>query len=404
MKTRLARVTAKVRQTEARVRGWVQRFLLHILFLLAVVGAIGVAVFVFERSGLPDTTEDRSAVIRNVGLVIGGMFALWVAVWRSRVADRQAKAAQREADTGQQRLRGDRLQQGAAMLASELLPVRLAGIHALQRLAEDHPDEYHIQIMRLLCAFVRQPIADDVHEASVGEEDKPPSAFFNHRLREDVQAAIEAVSACHERHYIVASDAGFNLDLRGADLRSAKLERLNSVPGKLGNLGNSPLREQLGRRLWLLATWPTEGERGAFLLGADLTESLLDNAQLDRSSLSNARLIEAQLTFASLRDADLTAAKLSGANLALARLGGASLAGATLDGADLTNASLADADLSGATFFADGLFKVPAKGLTQAQLDQARADPDKPPRLDRVVDAETGAPLVWRGKPLEDTT
>ncbi len=39
----------------------------------------------------------------------------------------------------------------------------------------------------------------------------------------------------------------------------------------------------------------------------------------------------------------------------------------------------------------------PARGLTQAQLDQARADPDNPPKLDGVEDAVTGKQLVWRG-------
>ena len=37
----------------------------------------------------------------------------------------------------------------------------------------------------------------------------------------------------------------------------------------------------------------------------------------------------------------------------------------------------------------------------QYQLDAARADPDNPPKLDGVLDAETGKPLVWRGGPVE---
>ena len=37
--------------------------------------------------------------------------------------------------------------------------------------------------------------------------------------------------------------------------------------------------------------------------------------------------------------------------------------------------------------------------LTQTQLDEARADPDNPPKIDGgTVDTETGKPLVWRGK------
>ena len=44
----------------------------------------------------------------------------------------------------------------------------------------------------------------------------------------------------------------------------------------------------------------------------------------------------------------------------------------------------------------------PATGLTQGQLDEARSDPNNPPFLEGVLDAETGEQLVWRGKPLDD--
>ena len=46
--------------------------------------------------------------------------------------------------------------------------------------------------------------------------------------------------------------------------------------------------------------------------------------------------------------------------------------------------------------------KIPATGLTQAQLDTACANPKTPPMLEGLMDAETGEPLVWRGKPLGD--
>ena len=84
---------------------------------------------------------------------------------------------------------------------------------------------------------------------------------------------------------------------------------------------------------------------------------------------------------------------------------------ADLRRANLSNAILAEADLSGAelrevklsgTKFAVKDYR-PARGLTQAQLDQARADPDNPPKLDGVEDAVTGKQLVWRGEPCESS-
>ena len=85
---------------------------------------------------------------RNVGLMIGGAVALVFAVWRSWVAHKQA-------DTARQGLLNERYQKGAEMLGNNVLSVRLGGIYALERLAAEHPEQYHVQIMKLLCAFVR---------------------------------------------------------------------------------------------------------------------------------------------------------------------------------------------------------------------------------------------------------
>ena len=103
-----------------------------------------------------------SETIRNIGLVAAGLIALPLAIWRAIVAGRQA-------NTAQQGLLNERYQKGAAMLGNEVLSVRLGGIYALQRLAEDHPEQYHIQIMRLFCAFVRLPTRDQSLESGQGK-------------------------------------------------------------------------------------------------------------------------------------------------------------------------------------------------------------------------------------------
>ena len=51
----------------------------------------------------------------------------------------------------------------------------------------------------------------------------------------------------------------------------------------------------------------------------------------------------------------------------------------------MTHTNLAGADLNG------------CEGLTQKQIDRARADPDNSPNLEGVLDAESGKPIVWRG-------
>ena len=81
--------------------------------------------------------ESGGTTIRNVGLVIGGVIAILLAVWRGIVAE--------------QSLLDARYQKSAETLGSDLLSVRLGGIYALQRLAEDHSEQYRIQFMGLFC-------------------------------------------------------------------------------------------------------------------------------------------------------------------------------------------------------------------------------------------------------------
>ena len=158
-----------------------------------------------------NTGESPSATIRNLGLVIGGIIAGLLAMWRSTVAERQADTAQRQAETAQEGLRNERYQTGAKMLGSVVLSERLGGIYALQRLAHEHPKQYHIQIMRLFCAFVRNPPASEEHERRKEPEDRLPPKFP--ALRDDVQAVMEAIRARHEKQFTLERQEGFRFDL-----------------------------------------------------------------------------------------------------------------------------------------------------------------------------------------------
>ena len=76
------------------------------------------------------------------------------------------------------------------------------------------------------------------------------------------------------------------------------------------------------------------------------------------------------------------------------------LSDAKLYGTILSDTNLSGSDLSGAKLSLDG--KLPVFGLTQVQLDEACADPNNPPKLDGVLDAETGEQLLWRGGLLNE--
>ena len=346
--------------------------------------------------------ESGSTTIRNVGLVIGGVVAALLAVWRSRVAERQV-------ETAQQSLLNERYQRGAEMLGSDVHTVRLGGIYALQRLAEEHPEQYHIQIMRLLCEFARHPTKDESDPAdgdalSPRPDGDDAAASQHSQLRQDVQAVMAAISNCHAKQLDLEQTSEFRLDLRHANLTQADLE--------MTNLSGANLRNARLSRANLL---------GADLSFVDLAAAVLRDAELWKADLSRTNLLDANLSEAFLHDAILSDAMIAKANLSGASLMDANLSRTTLVSADLSHAILQDADLSethlwnsnllgadirkanlSGAHFSIGLDQRSLTKLTQTQLDTARADPDNPPKIDGVVDAETGEPLVWRGEPLED--
>ena len=380
--------------------------------VLAILVAGGVLSWQFWDWLRPESqpSESNAATIRNIALVIGGTIALVLAIWRSRIAERQA-------DTAQRGLLNERYQKGAEMLGSEVLSVRLGGIYALQRLAEEWPEQYHIQIMRLFCAFVRLPTKDQSLEA--GQVVIKPCTLLG--IRQDVDAVMEAIGSRNQSRIPLERKARFRLDLRGTDLHKAQLldanlsnamfhhSNLSSV-----NFANTDLSDalfsyadlsqaQFHKVNFTKTRFTCADLSGAMLQDACLLRGSFDNAKLSGANLAGANLSGANFQHAIIAKAWLERANLSGAgflgaDLSETRLVKADLSGAHFLDADLNQANITDANLSGVEFSIGG--PQTAKGLTQTQLNQARADPNNPPKLTGVLDAETGEQLVWRGKPL----
>lgn len=222
------------------------------------------------------------------------------------------------------------------------------------------------------------------------------------------------------------SNAGFpgadlsGANMHGADFRGADMRRVNLTAARLtgADLRKADLGpvDWAGQNLWRGKWFPSKlvgaqlqgaDLRGADLGNADLSGANLGCAKLDGAFLSKARLAGADLRAASLKDADLSGVDLTnanlggaGADLSDAHLVGASLKDTNLGSANLSGANLAEAEVSGADFSRDWMYKYesPASGLTQEQLDQAKADPSHPPVLDGVLDSKTNKPLVWNGQ------
>ncbi len=246
------------------------------------------------------------------------------------------------------------------------LEVRIGGIYALERIARDNLD-YHIQIMEILTAYVREnakatdaedfPEPDweplpvnpsqaeiDAHKAASIERfggqyfEDHSVAFFHTKakkwaneltIKSDIQAALSVIGRrsprqiAQEKADTRQRKEGYQLDLRKTNLQGADISDQEFSGAKLQ-----------GARL-----------EGAQMHGTRLAETNLIEARLEGASLSGARMEGAHLSNARLEGAYLFGARLDGANLSRARLNAAYLFGARMKRVDLRKAQLERADL-----------------------------------------------------------
>jgi hypothetical protein len=184
----------------------------------------------------------------------------------------------------------DRFSKAIEQLGNQSLEVRLGGIYALERIAEDSPKD-HWTVMETLCAFVRENASSSVRRDLRGTEGekKTENPAPNASPGTDVEAACIAIG--RRRSY---QDPNKTLNLSGALLAGITLTGADLA--------------------------------GVFLEGADLSGANLYGIDLSESYLLNTNLVEADL-----KGADLSAANLRDANLSEAHLDGADLSHAHLD-------------------------------------------------------------------------
>ena len=226
-----------------------------------------------------ETVESASTTIRNVGLVLGGIVAIMLAMWRSLVAQRQAdatlrqasaaflqaKTAERESTTTLRSFLNERYEQGCSRLESDDHAVRLDGIDMLERIAREHPRECHVQVVKRLSSFVQTRRSSFI---DISDDDR-------NRTRVEIRTAMEAIGSRSEEDVRLESNESFELNLSGSNLQSSYLANLNLSGSNLINANLS----------------------GARLLGVDLSNARLQGAYLTDALLSEANLSGTQFSF-----------------------------------------------------------------------------------------------------------
>jgi hypothetical protein len=192
----------------------------------------------------------------------------------------------------------ERFTRAVDQLGSQNVDVRIGGIYALERIANNSPAD-RAAIQYLLGAFVRNNASWAVDAAGGPEH---PTATVDKHLSwmtvraPDIQAAVGILgrlptSADAKTLYLSRTD------LRGVQLAGAKL---TGIQMRHANLARGFLR-------------------GANLDGSDLTDTDLRQATLQSASLAKTTLIHAYLQGADLRGANLSGAVLDNAVLSGAR-------------------------------------------------------------------------------------
>ena len=316
-------------------------------------------------------------------VVIGGVVFTVQSLWYTVQTLETSREAQVLAEQGQIT---DRYTKAVEQLGSSKLDVRLGGIYALERLAQDSPRD-HQTIYDVLAAFVRE------HDPapSVKELPRHPTT--------DIQAALTVIGRrAHSRDTRVIDLSGARI--RGAKLEGANLHRVNLRGANLAevnltgaDLSGANLVEAHLSYAYLadtnlsnagldLAYLSNANLRGANLHGAGLAGANLRRANLDRANLRDAHIggifvatrRGGSMVSADLRHADLIGADLRGANLSPSDLRGANMMHANLRGATLTSANLSGADLRDANLMQADLDSANLSGANLTDVDLREAN------------------------------
>jgi uncharacterized protein YjbI with pentapeptide repeats len=363
---------------------------------VAVVLAIGIVLSVqlVNQTGAlvatatnPNTDiapKDRADLIRNAyqyqsdnltklwTAIIGSLtgiaaVAAGVIAWRNlRATQANLRATEAKLDIDREAQITDRFTKAIDQLGSVRtdntgrpvanIEVRLGGIYALEKIAQDAPDKYHWTTMEVLTAYVREnarwiePTATSPDGVVSSPEDaqllQSPQQGERARqieepppLRTDIQAVLTVLG---RRTQSADRPEPARLDLHGTDLRRAEVEGI-----------------RLERALLM----------GAHLEWATLVIAHLEGTYLMSAHLEGAALEGAYLQGAQFGGAHLEGAELEGAYLQGTELGGAHLEGAELEGAYLQGTELGGAHLEGVRL--GGAYLQGAAGLTQEQVYSA---------------------------------
>ncbi|OEC90634.1 hypothetical protein A9239_04460, partial [Methanosarcina sp. A14] len=238
----------------------------------------------------------------------------------------------------------ERFTNAIEQLGKDQLELKLGGIYALERIANESESDYW-PIMEILTAYVRKNSSAEIFENKKitylsmdiqANESTTKEVLETKKVPLDIQAVLTVLGRRKK---------SFN----GGETYLANLQK-SRFPAVLMILERCKKYFNCGEvnRLNL---------QGACLQDVDLEKAHLEGANLRKAHLEGADLRKAHLKGADLYGANLIEAKLEGANLERANLEGANFKGANLQGANLKGADFTEICFSGNSIIKEANFE-----------------------------------------------
>ena len=290
--------------SKARWLGTIAGFLIICaVFLLAVIALIALVQLFGSLIGFgPFASDPNGSAIRNIGLLLVAVIGAPFLVWRSVVAQKQVDVAEQGQITDRinkaieglgsektvrkiieipryqkensewKRDKEDRLvpalrPDGIPLIDREIyehtlpnLEVRIGAIYALERIAQDSSRD-HIQIMEILCAYIRE-------NAPVATLEPTEIPFDRPVPRIDIQTAVTVIG----RRSLIQIEQEWKQEFR-LDLRKTDLSGVSFING------NFSAALFIGSRI-----------EAAFFRKTKLVGTHFDSALLNHSDFFNAEL------------------------------------------------------------------------------------------------------------------
>jgi len=327
---------------------WIASYVLISAILLYWYPPVQISHFEINNVTSNATLENQYrmtlAQILGGGAVAIGIYFAWK---NFIIAQENLKAAQEGQIT-------ERFTRAVDQLGNDKVEIRLGGIYALERIANESDKDYW-QIMEILTNFVRinSPVID--WDNKIQELKTPSSEHIKDKckVRVDIQAVINVIG---RRKYFFGAGEQKALYLRHSKLRMISL--FDALDGA-HLIGTDLKGAHLERAFLDFSDLIGATFNGAYLKKTEFTNSCLNMAQFEKTDLRWAIFKRCYIKKAYFSNADLSCANFSNADLTNTNFSNAVLANANFEGSILIEAK---------NLTVDQLSKV--KTLYKAQLDE----------------------------------